>query len=162
VLIFILWRSVRKTTIILVWKNYDFSRQYTFKIQLALQLQRFCLIGKPNMLFPSFLNRFSYYMNLWWCLWSFSVDIFNICSLAPGYQNHNFGYENIMILVDNMPLIENTLNKFSIKGILSTKIIMFSYPKLLSFSVLTFIKWRLSTELLANTQRNVAKILLDR
>ena len=32
------------------------------------------LIGKPNML-PSFLNRFSYFMNLWWCLWSFSVDI---------------------------------------------------------------------------------------
>ena len=32
------------------------------------------LIGKPRML-PSFLNRFSYFMNLWWCLWSFSVDI---------------------------------------------------------------------------------------
>jgi hypothetical protein len=32
------------------------------------------LIGKPSML-PSFLNRFSYFMNLWWCLWSFSVDI---------------------------------------------------------------------------------------
>jgi hypothetical protein len=31
----------------------------------------------------------------------------------------------------------------------------FSYPKLLSFSVLTFIKWRLNTELLANTLRNV-------
>ena len=23
-----------------------------------------CLIGKPNMFFPSFLNRFSYFMNL--------------------------------------------------------------------------------------------------
>jgi hypothetical protein len=33
------------------------------------------LIGKPSMFFPSFLNRFSYFMNLWWCLWSFSVDI---------------------------------------------------------------------------------------
>ena len=32
------------------------------------------LVGKPSML-PSFLNRFSYFMNLWWCLWSFSVDI---------------------------------------------------------------------------------------
>jgi hypothetical protein len=31
-----------------------------------------------------------------------------------------------------------------IKGILSTKIVIFSYPKLLSFSVLTFIKWRLT------------------
>jgi hypothetical protein len=30
------------------------------------------------------------------------------------------------------------------KGILSTKIVIFSYPKLLSFSVLTFIKWRLT------------------
>jgi hypothetical protein len=34
--------------------------------------QRFCLVGKPSMFFPSFLNRFSYFMNLWW---SFSVDI---------------------------------------------------------------------------------------
>ena len=31
-----------------------------------------------------------------------------------------------------------------IKGILSTKIVIFSYPKLLSFSILTFIKWRLT------------------
>ena len=31
-----------------------------------------------------------------------------------------------------------------VKGILSTKIVIFSYPKLLSFSVLTFIKWRLT------------------
>jgi hypothetical protein len=31
-----------------------------------------------------------------------------------------------------------------IKGILSTKIVICSYPKLLSFSVLTFIKWRLT------------------
>jgi hypothetical protein len=31
----------------------------------------------------------------------------------------------------------------------------FSYPKLLLFSILTFIKWRLNTELLANTLRNV-------
>jgi hypothetical protein len=30
------------------------------------------------------------------------------------------------------------------KGILSTKIVIFLYPKLLSFSVLTFIKWRLT------------------
>jgi hypothetical protein len=30
------------------------------------------------------------------------------------------------------------------KGILSTKIVIFWYPKLLSFSVLTFIKWRLT------------------
>ena len=30
------------------------------------------------------------------------------------------------------------------KEILSTKIVIFSYPKLLSFSVLTFIRWRLT------------------
>jgi hypothetical protein len=28
--------------------------------KLALKWQRFCLIGKPSMFFPSFLNRFSY------------------------------------------------------------------------------------------------------
>ena len=31
-----------------------------------------------------------------------------------------------------------------VKGILSITIVIFSYPKLLSFSVLTFIKWRLT------------------
>ena len=30
----------------------------------ALKWQRFCLISKPSMFFPSFLNRFSYFMNL--------------------------------------------------------------------------------------------------
>ena len=37
---------------------------------------------------------------------------------------------------------------------MSTTIKIFSYPNLLSFSVLTFIKWRLNTELLANMLRN--------
>jgi hypothetical protein len=41
--------------------------------KLTLKWQRFCLMGKPSML-PSLLNRFSYFMNLWWCLWSFLVD----------------------------------------------------------------------------------------
>ena len=40
-------------------------------------------------------------------------------------------------------------------GLLSTSSIIFSYPNLLSISVLTFIKWRLNTELLMNTLRNV-------
>ena len=44
---------------------------------------------------------------------------------------------------------------YSFKSILSTKIVIFSYPKSLSFSVLTFIKWRLNTKLLANMLRNV-------
>jgi hypothetical protein len=34
--------------------------------------------------------------------------------------------------------------KILLKGILSTTIVIFSYPKLLSFSLLTFIKWRLT------------------
>ena len=38
---------------------------------------------------------------------------------------------------------------------MSTSCVVFSYPKLLSISVLTFIKWRLNTELLTNTLRNV-------
>jgi hypothetical protein len=33
-------------------------------LKLALKCQIFCLICKPNMFFPSFLNRFSYFMNL--------------------------------------------------------------------------------------------------
>ena len=45
--------------------------------------------------------------------------------------------------------------RVDIKGILSTSSVIFSYPKLLSISVLTFIKWRLNTELLMNTLRNV-------
>jgi hypothetical protein len=45
--------------------------------------------------------------------------------------------------------------KKSFKGILSTSCVIFSYPTLLSISVLTFIKWRLNTELLMNTHRNV-------
>ena len=46
--------------------------------------QRFCLIGKPSMFFPSFLNRFSYFMNLWWCLISFGrcYSIYVILHLA--------------------------------------------------------------------------------
>ena len=36
------------------------------------------------------------------------------------------------------------ITRMLLKGILSTKIVIFSYPKLLSFSVLTFIKWRLT------------------
>jgi hypothetical protein len=40
-------------------------------------------------------------------------------------------------------------------NLLRTSCVIFSYPKLLSISVLTFIKWRLNTELLTNTHRNV-------
>ena len=37
----------------------------------------------------------------------------------------------------------------SFKGILSTSCVIFSYPKLLSISVLTFIKWRLTPSYVA-------------
>jgi hypothetical protein len=37
------------------------------------------------------------------------------------------------------------------KGILSTTIVIFSYPKLLSLSVLTFIKWRLKHRIIGAT-----------
>jgi hypothetical protein len=53
-------------------------------------------------------------------------------------------------------------NHLMLKGILSTTIVIFSYQKLLSFSVLTFIKWRLNTELLANTLRNVVFSILKK
>ena len=43
--------------------------------------------------------------------------------------DNNFGYEKITQLVDNIP---------------STSCVIFSYPKWLSISVLTFIKWRLT------------------
>ena len=37
-----------------------------------------------------------------------------------------------------------SFNNNNLKGILSTSCVIFSYPKLLSISVLTFIKWRLT------------------
>jgi hypothetical protein len=37
----------------------------------------------------------------------------------------------------------------AVKGILSTSCVIFSYPKLLSISVLTFIKWRLTPSYVA-------------
>ena len=43
--------------------------------------------------------------------------------------------------------IWNYIKLLNIKGILSTKIVIFSYPKLFSFSILTFIEWKINTEL---------------
>jgi hypothetical protein len=60
------------------------------------------------------------------------------------------------IFYKQIELIEHRLIG-KVKGILSTSCVIFSYPKLLSISVLTFIKWRLNTELLMNTLRNVMK-----
>ena len=43
----------------------------------------------------------------------------------------------------------NYIYGYLIKGILSTSCVIFSYPKLLSISVLTFIKWRLTPSYVA-------------
>jgi hypothetical protein len=34
------------------------------RVQARAEVAKFCLIDKPSMFFPSFLNRFSYFMNL--------------------------------------------------------------------------------------------------
>ena len=60
------WNNCR----IYVWDQLDRCRW----IERTQESAWLLLIGKPSML-PSFLNCFSYFMNLWWCLWSFSVDI---------------------------------------------------------------------------------------
>ena len=49
----------------------------------------------------------------------------------------------------DMSSVEHTRVNSYIKGILSTSCVIFSYPKLLSISVLTFIKWRLTPSYVA-------------
>jgi hypothetical protein len=44
--------------------------------------------------------------------------------------------------------IWNYIKLLNIKGILSTKIVIFSYPKLFSFSILTFIEWKINTRVM--------------
>jgi hypothetical protein len=53
-------------------------------------------------------------------------------------------YESLRIVVCHYDLCWFLVVYVYVKGILSTTIVIFSYPKLLSFSVLTFIKWRLT------------------
>jgi hypothetical protein len=63
-----------------------------------------------------------------------------------------------LLLISSHGIFKNifqTLGDAKKKGILSTSCVIFSYPNLLSIPVLTFIKWRLNTELLMNTLRNV-------
>jgi hypothetical protein len=52
--------------------------------------------------------------------------------------------KNHMLFIGSLYTQDLCKCSFRFKGILSTKIVIFSYPKLLSFSVLTFIKWRLT------------------
>ena len=95
--------------------------------KLALKWQRFCLIGKLSMFFPSFLNCFSYFMDLWWCLWLFSVDI--ISSPDPkgqvSYCHHwasvvcrpsiNFSHFN-QLLWSHWANLNQTLVEWSLDG----------------------------------------------
>jgi hypothetical protein len=67
----------------------------------------------------------------------------------------NNQWENCISLDFHFRFFKCTTKSAKIKGILSTSCVIFSYPKLLSISVLIFIKWRLNTELLMNTLRNV-------
>ena len=67
------------------------------------------------------------------------------------YTNQNYIKEYRYELQD----MSTSKNRIWLKGILSTSCVIFPYPKLLSISVLTFIKWRVNTELLMNTLRNV-------
>jgi hypothetical protein len=54
-----------------------------------------------------------------------------------------------LLLKSAFEWIFNVMQLILVKGILSTKIVIFSYPKLLSFSVLTFIKWILTPSYVA-------------
>jgi hypothetical protein len=79
---------------------------------------------------------------------------------------HIEGHMNIFEFLLSWTIIPHSmLNKFfwsfhtgftwSLKRYCPTTIVIFSYPKLLSFSVLTFKKWRLNTELLAKINKIV-------
>ena len=66
----------------------------------------------------------------WW--WIYNLLDSNLV-FHPVSQRRQINY----IFTINSPILY-------FKGILSPKIVIFSYPKLLSFSMLTFIKWRLT------------------
>ena len=63
-------------------------------------------------------------------------------------------WKTILSLLCVFPLFQKLYSEY-VKAILSTSCAIFSYPKLLSISVLIFIKWWFNTELLTNTLRNV-------
>ena len=98
------------------------------------------------MIMINFPSHFHYY-NFNFYIWIFneSKKICNFFFLQIVKNNRVELTKLVLVLV--------TFNGF--KGILSTSCVIFSYPKLLSISILTFIKWRLNTELLMNTLRNV-------
>jgi hypothetical protein len=54
----------------------------------------------------------------------------------------DFKLENVIVSLHSLKTMG--LGSITFKGILSTSCVIFSYPKLLSISVLTFIKWRLT------------------
>ena len=62
-------------------------------------------------------------------------------------QNQNIFFSNIGN--QNIFLQKNHNPPLQVKGILSTSCVIFLYPKLLSISVLTFIKWKLTPSYVA-------------
>ena len=68
-------------------------------------------------------------LSIYYIFW-YSVNILRlVLHLYQSIWNHIFCFGEVFVLL---------------KGILSTSCAIFSYPKLLSISVLTFIKWRLT------------------
>jgi hypothetical protein len=93
---------------------------------------------------------------VYFCLLRFCVYFYLFLSwvMQSFMQIHDFSIAFTEMVIQSVWLFISIV--FSLlKGILSTSCVIFSYPNLLSISVLTFIKWRLNTELLMNTLRNV-------
>ena len=118
---------------------------YSDFIRHTIQRLNFCWMPKTN----NFLH---------WIVGQWSTRV------CPILTSHCYCVKRPLLNIDIALLLCKTtfisisrvdLHFTKFKGILSTSCVIFSYPKLLSISVLTFIKWRLNTELLMNTLRNV-------
>ena len=112
----------------------------------------FCVVHVVHLFYFSGLCFFSL---LLFCFSSSCVCVPNVASFSRlSILDWPSIFSNVYIFKIS-PLSKKYCFITTLKGILSTTIVIFSYQKLLSFSVLTFIKWRLNTELLTNTLRNV-------
>ena len=70
---------------------------------------------------------------------SYYIKYISTCSYLLLCENQEWTF-HILCLSDYIYWITHYRLKLDIKGILSTNCVIFSYPKLLSISVLTFIK----------------------
>ena len=106
-----------------------------------------------------FLNKRAQLINLYSWLWQpylildWLSNLQILMRFIKGTKNlfrqHNYNYLQVQDKNNIRWVVKNIFNNssyiiFVFKGILSTKIVIFSYPKLLSFSILIFIKWRLT------------------